>query len=157
MYTVYVIKQNDKVYYVGKTINFKRRVYEHRYRRNLDKTYLFVALEDNLSKEDAKIKEEFYIEKYNTIEKGWNRTAGEGSRKVKNAQGDGRFSKGNEEFKKRKIKKVICVETGKIYDSVRECAKDMGVYESGIYQVCNGANKTYNKMHFEYIDMLIPR
>ena len=151
MYTVYVIKRHDKVLYVGKTINFKRRMYEHRYRKKLDKTHQFLILEENLPQADAKIKEEFYISKYDTFENGWNRTAGEGTRNVKSKQGDGRFTKGNDAVKYRKIKKVFCVETGETYNTVKECAEAIGGTETGIYQVCNGKNKTYKKMHFKYI------
>ena len=151
MYTVYAIKQHGKVLYVGKTVNLQRRKWEHTYRKKLDKTYSFEVLEDNLTKEEAKTKEEFYINKYDTFLNGWNRTAGEGTKKVKTKQGDGRFKKGNRMVEKRKIKKILCVETGEIYDSVKECAEDIQGTESGIYKVCNGQNKTYKKMHFEYI------
>jgi|BioPla2DNA2_1021312.scaffolds.fasta_scaffold80880_3 hypothetical protein len=151
MYTVYAIKQHGKVLYVGKTVNLQRRKWEHTYRKKLDKTYSFEVLEDNLTKEEAKTKEEFYINKYDTFLNGWNRTAGEGTKKVKTKQGDGRFKKGNRMVEKRKIKKILCVETGEIYDSVKECAEDIQGTEYGIYKVCNGQNKTYKKMHFEYI------
>ena len=151
MYTVYVIKQDEKVLYIGKTVNFQRRKWEHTYRRKLDKTYSFEILEDNLSKEEAKTKEEFYIKKYDTFLNGWNRTAGEGTKNVKTKQGDGRFKKRNRMVENRKIKKIVCIETGKIYESVKECAIDICGSESGIYKVCNGQNKTYKKMRFQYV------
>ena len=151
MYTIYIIKQNEKAFYVGKTVNFKRRMYEHRYRKKLDKSFQFIILEEKLTQEDAKIREEYYIEKYNTFKNGWNRTAGEGTRKVKTKQGDGRFSKGNQAAKNRKLKRVLCVETGKVYDSVKECAEAIDGKEFSIYNVCRGQNKTYKKMHFKYI------
>jgi hypothetical protein len=149
MYTVYIIKQGEKVFYVGKTVNFQRRKWEHTYRRKLDKTYTFLILEEGLTKEEAKKKEEFYIEKFGTFLNGWNRTAGEGTRKVKTKKGDGRFEKGNKVAKPRK--RVLCIDTGKIYDSVKECAIDIDGTEKGIYKVCNKENKTYKKMKFEYI------
>ena len=151
MYTIYIIKQNEKAFYVGKTTNFKRRMYEHRYRRKLDESFQFIILEEKLTQEDAKIREEYYIEKYNTFENGWNRTAGEGTRKVKTKQGDGRFSKGNQAAKNRKLKRVLCVETGKVYDSVKECAEAIDGKEFSVYNVCRDQNKTYKKMHFKYI------
>ena len=151
MYTIYIIKQNEKAFYVGKTVNFKRRMYEHRYRKKLDKSFQFIILEEKLTREDAKIREEYYIEKYNTFKNGWNRTAGEGTRKVKTKQGDGRFSKGNQAAKNRKLKRVLCVETGKVYDSVKECAEAIDGKEFSVYNVCRGQNKTYKKMHFKYI------
>lgn len=151
MYTIYKIQQNEKVHYVGKTINFKRRTREHRYRRKLDNTYQFIILEENLSQEDAKKREEFYIDKYNTFLNGWNRTAGEGSRKVKTKQGDGRFTKGNKAAKGKNLRKVLCVDTGVVYDSVKECAEAIGGKEFSVYNVCRGQNKTYKKMRFKYI------
>jgi len=149
MYTVYIIKQGEKVFYVGKTVNFQRRKWEHTYRRKLDKTYTFLILEEGLTIEEAKKKEEFYIEKFDTFLNGWNRTAGEGTRKVKTKKGDGRFEEGNKVAKPRK--RVLCIDTGKMYDSVKECAKDINGTEKGIYKVCNQENKTYKKMKFEYI------
>lgn len=151
MHTVYLIKQHEKVLYIGKTVDFKRRKSQHTCRRKLDKTYSFEIIEDNLSKEEAKTKEEFYIKKYDTFLNGWNQTAGEGTKNVKTKEGDGRFRKGNRMVEKRKIKKVVCIETGKKYESVKECAIDICGSESGVYKVCNGQSKTYKKMHFQYV------
>ena len=151
MYTIYLIKRYEEVLYVGKTVNFTRRRYEHTYRRKLDKSYSFEIIKTDLSNEEAKSLEEYFINEYDTFKNGWNRTAGEGSRRVSTKNGDGRFVKGNKIFSLREKKKVLCVETGEIFESVKECADYMGIFESGIYQVCNGSNKTYKKMHFEYM------
>ena len=151
MYTIYKIQKDEKVYYIGKTIDFKRRVYQHRYRKKLDKSYEFIILEDDLSQEEAKKKEEYYIAKYDTFLSGWNRTAGEGTRKVKTKEGDGRFKKGNQAAKGKNLKKVLCVDTGVVYGSVKECARAIDGKEFSVYNVCRGHRKTYKKMHFEYI------
>lgn len=53
--------------------------------------------------------------------------------------------------KNRKKIKIICVETGKIFDSILQCAKDLGIYRSEIYQSlergfsCKG-------FHFDFIE-----
>lgn len=49
-------------------------------------------------------------------------------------------------------KKVICIETLKIYDSIKEASDSLGVCASSIGQTCNGKQNTCNKMHFEYLD-----
>lgn len=151
MYTIYAIKHNDKIWYVGKTVSFQRRVYEHRYRRKLDKSYEFVILEETESKTQAKLLEEQYIEQYNTVNNGWNKTFGEGTKGVKNRQGDGRFQKGNTAFEARNKKKVLHIETGEIYNSVKECAEKENLSLFGLYKVCNGQNKSYRRQHYQYI------
>ena len=70
MYTIYKIEKDEKVLYIGKTVNFKRRKWEHTYRRKLDKTYKFEIIESNLSAEDAKKREEYYIKLYDTFKNG---------------------------------------------------------------------------------------
>ena len=51
-----------------------------------------------------------------------------------------------------KAKHVLCVETGKRYGCISDCAKDMGFhpYKHHIYAVCNGKRKTYKGYHFKY-------
>lgn len=151
MYTIYAIKQNDKIWYVGKTTNFQRRTYTHRYRRKLDKSYKFVVLEETDSKHLAKQLEEEYILKYDTVKNGWNKTFGDGTKGVKSRQGDGRFKVGNKAFLARTKKKVLHIETGQTYDSVKECAEKENLSLHGLYKVCNGQNKSYRKQHYRYI------
>lgn len=50
-------------------------------------------------------------------------------------------------------KKVQCIETQKIYNSVIDAAKDMnGANGSHIGQVCNGKRKTAFKYHWKWVD-----
>ena len=151
MYTVYGIVNSEKVLYVGKTVNMQRRKYEHTYRRRLDKSYSFITIETGLTKEEAKVSEERYIQYYGTFDNGWNITAGEGTRRVETKHGDGRFVEGNRLSDRRKRKPVLCVETNETFTSVKECASKMGINEFGIYKVCDGINKTYKKYRFQYI------
>lgn len=107
MYSVYVIEKENKIFYVGKTINFKRRIYQHRYRRKLDKTYTFREIEKNLTAEEAKKREKYYITKFNTFIDGWNKNKGEGNEGLTFSNGEkGTFTKGNEIWKKRPLKKL---------------------------------------------------
>ena len=47
-------------------------------------------------------------------------------------------------------KKVICVETGKVYSSIKEAEEDMGVSMSSIGKCCSGKNKTCKGYHWAY-------
>lgn len=49
-------------------------------------------------------------------------------------------------------KKVMCVETQKIYNSIKEAAKDTGCYDTNITAACNGRQKTAAGYHWTHID-----
>lgn len=53
---------------------------------------------------------------------------------------------------KKEKKKYICVETGVIYNSVKEAANSINVNCSGISKVCRGKQKTAGGYHWQYID-----
>ena len=48
-------------------------------------------------------------------------------------------------------KKVQCITTGKIYNSISEAAKDTNSDPSNIIKVCNGKYKTTNKLKWKWI------
>ena len=48
-------------------------------------------------------------------------------------------------------KKVKCIETGIIYNSITECAKEMKLNPSHITACCKGKRKTTGNKHFKYI------
>ena len=55
--------------------------------------------------------------------------------------------------KQRFCKKVICIETGKIYTSTREIKRQFGFNNSSISQCCNGKRyKTVGGFHWKYVD-----
>lgn len=49
-------------------------------------------------------------------------------------------------------KKVLCIETGEIFESGVDAAKKVGLSSSAIYMCCKGATKTAAKMHWKYIE-----
>lgn len=49
-------------------------------------------------------------------------------------------------------KKVLCVETGVIYGSVREASRELNLHQSGISLVCIGKYKTTGGYHFKYVE-----
>ena len=51
----------------------------------------------------------------------------------------------------RGAKKVICLETGKIYRTVSEAAKWLNISQGNISNACLGKRKTAGGYHFEYI------
>lgn len=49
-------------------------------------------------------------------------------------------------------KKVICVDTGKIYNSLLHASEETGISDRSISLVCKGAQKTAGKLRWEFID-----
>lgn len=47
---------------------------------------------------------------------------------------------------------VLCVETGRVYDSIKEAAKDTGANRAKISEVCSGKRRTIGGYHWEYTD-----
>ena len=52
-------------------------------------------------------------------------------------------------------KQVFCIETNKVYPSVQECARQLGLYATNISKVCKGIHKTTGGYHFSYYDNTI--
>lgn len=52
----------------------------------------------------------------------------------------------------RKGRKVICIETGKIYNSISECSRELKIAGSCISNVCLGNRKTAGGFHFKYFE-----
>ena len=50
-----------------------------------------------------------------------------------------------------KSKKVICIETGIIYDSIHEAERQTGIYQTSICQCCLGRYKTSGGYHWSYV------
>lgn len=49
-------------------------------------------------------------------------------------------------------KKVICVETGKIFRTISEAAKELDLNPGNISNVCYGRSKTAGGYHFEFVE-----
>ena len=50
----------------------------------------------------------------------------------------------------KRFRSVICIDTGKIYPSIAEAAKDTNSDPSNIKKVCDGKYKTTNKLRWKY-------
>lgn len=47
-------------------------------------------------------------------------------------------------------KRVICLETGEIFDSLSECSKKLNINQQSLSMVCNKKYKTTGGLHFEF-------
>ena len=61
-----------------------------------------------------------------------------------------RISESCKGSKNSSARKVICVETGKIYDTINFAAEDTGLNKHNISQCCRGCQKTCGGFHWEY-------
>ena len=50
-----------------------------------------------------------------------------------------------------KFRKVKCITTGKIYNSIKEAADELGLYHSNIVACCNGRRATCGGLEWEYL------
>lgn len=50
------------------------------------------------------------------------------------------------------VRPVVCVETGRVFESGTMAAKMMGVSQSGMYNALNGNSQTCAGYHWEYAD-----
>lgn len=49
---------------------------------------------------------------------------------------------------------VRCIETGKVYSSIKEAAEDIGGNPTGISAMLCGHLKSYKGLHFEFVNIL---
>ena len=59
-------------------------------------------------------------------------------------------SEWRENLAKGHYKKVLCVETGTIYDSIKECAETLNLKATHITRVCKGKRQTTGGYHWKY-------
>lgn len=51
-----------------------------------------------------------------------------------------------------KFKKCICLETGMVYNSLKDCAKDNGTTVKIISKICNDDRRSHKGLHFDFYD-----
>ena len=136
-------------------------------------SFQHIVFEDGLSKEQAEDIEKALIEKYQSNNKlfGYNIKSGgdsngkhsEESKELMsiNRKGKGRQKKSEETIRRMKAnhkggakpKTVMCVETGKIYESINKAAEDVGLTKKMISCCCRNV-KHYNTAggyHWQFI------
>ena len=57
----------------------------------------------------------------------------------------------NQKISEAMSKKVLCIETGMIYDSIALASKDTGTHRTGISKVITGERNTAGGYHWQYI------
>lgn len=60
--------------------------------------------------------------------------------------------KGSRAMVKKASKKVMVLETGVIYPSINECARQTGCYPTQINHCCTGKAKEHHGLHFKFVD-----
>ena len=71
------------------------------------------------------------------------------SKKGKHSSVRTEFKKGHKPLNTRK---VLCIETNVIYNSLKDAYKDTNILDCHISQVCSGKRKSAGKMHWKYIE-----
>jgi hypothetical protein len=104
---------------------------------------LLFIFESDFSKDDINT----YISNYNKRKE--NRYSEERNKKVsesiKKSFESGKRSKESYE------KKVICIESGEVYNSIKEAGEKTNTCYQNISQVCNGKRKTANGLHWSFL------
>lgn len=62
------------------------------------------------------------------------------------------YGTGHKRSTKTQSKKVICLETGVIYESTMDVQRKLGLFNSNINNVCKGKRKTAGGYHWMYLD-----
>lgn len=177
---MYLIKNIDDIVYVGLTSQpLSRRFSQHVSKRHLDKSKCKIELvQEYLTLNEAVILEELLINQYDTRIKGYN-ISPKSINGHSNLHSEEMKQKWSEERKGKKVseahaaknriarlgqknspehqakiirrKSVMCLETGKIYKSAREAAKDLNLNYSKISNVCTGKRKSTGGLHFKFV------
>jgi predicted GIY-YIG superfamily endonuclease len=138
-YSVYILPKEN---YCGVTTNIDRRINEHK-NKGKDISSVKVVLETNC-KETA-----LAYEKHHHLELGMNGYIYTDKWRVIQREKCDTIVPSN----KRK-KKIICIETGAIYDSLRECSREFGSSHGNLSKHLKGhiAHTTFCKHTFKYYE-----
>ena len=70
--------------------------------------------------------------------------------RTKKLRENGTYKRLSENLRKKRSKKVVCIETGKIYDSMISASKELNICQGSISNCCNGKTKSVNGYHFRF-------
>ena len=72
-------------------------------------------------------------------------------KRTKKLRESGKYEEMSSNLRKLLSKKIKCIETGKIYNSMISASKELGVPQGSISNCCNGKSKSAYGYHFEYV------
>lgn len=165
-------KINNKMY-IGQTVNFNGRMAVHKKLQRKDKLHnainkygwdVFekIIIDIAYSKEELDILEIFYIEKFNTLEFGYNLelggiSSGKKSEYTRNKISQKAKSRDNSLLIERmkniainKRTKIICNETGQIFNSQLEASRILNISLGNLNSHLYGYRKMVNKLTFKF-------
>lgn len=150
IYRIYCLKNKDeKIVYVGQTQReLNIRLSEHKRRFPHRKEYTIHLIREASNHSDANNIETYNISKFDLVSNGENVTYGKGTKGLGANQTSFKVSNN---YCKMGTKKVECIETGIIYDSLTKCSVELGLNVSNISDVCKGKRKTTGKLHFKFV------
>lgn len=178
-YQVYVLKRrsDDAIVYVGLTRQtLYKRFGQHVFRKKIDpKEYLIQSVQEDLSIDQAVTLEEMLINQYDTRKNGLNVSPGsingysnyhskeqreKWSQDRKGIPIKGRITRTglkNSERQNKLIseansKKVICLNNGVVYESMRQACKKLKLQESKVSLVCNGKRPHTMGFKFKFLN-----
>lgn len=189
----HVLKEDGRVY-IGQTNNIKTRWKPSAY-KNCVKFYNAIQyygwdsftheiIENNLTLEEANKLETYYIQKYNSIENGFNLNSGGenklASQETKDKMSQTRKNVPKAEEHKQAIKKALtgykqteehkknnrlaqhrkpvqCIETQEIYESLSDAERKTGILGETISRQIRGKQKSTKGLHWRFVDELYSR
>ena len=125
--------------------NYHHNYYlQNAYNKYGKEVFKFEVLEFIKTIEELLPKEQYYIELYNVCnkDKGYNIIV-DATRNILSEESKNKISKSLS-------KKVICLETGVIYDSMNEAERLTNIDNSTISKCCRGKRKTVGGYHWKY-------
>lgn len=173
----YVYKHTNKINgkcYIGQTCNIKRR-WKPKYYEGCSKFYNAIKKYgwDNFtheiliecSKNDVDYWEEFFIDKYHSVENGYNLDYGgkpnkevslETREKLRQINTGRKLSKDIKDKISQSMIKNNCrirnKTTGQVFDTIRIASQQTGISKSCIYSACKGKTKTAGGFEWEYVN-----
>lgn len=178
---MYLIRDKvDDIKYVGLTSQaLSRRFSQHLSKRNLNRNeYKIELVSEYLTLNQAVILEEMLIKQHDTRNIGFN-VSPKSINGYSNLHSEEQKKKWSEERRNKKVseehaaknriarlgqknskehqakivrpKPVLCIETGKVYKSARQAAKELNLQYSKISLVCTGSRSSTGGLHFKFV------
>lgn len=141
----------------GGISGYKGQVFENAIKKYGWENIKHDILYSNLTKEEASLKEKELISEYKTTESkyGYNISSGGISDKSFSEYTKQQMSINHADVsgnKNPRARKVICLETNEIFETIKDAAEKYNVDRSCISDCCTGKHKTCKELHFQYYD-----